>query len=87
MSEIKGPTTQEEVNVIFLAMSDGIDGMTASYDDPVHVGFVDYEGNGSEASIIWFEAGCDATGAIEFLTDIQGSDCATTTSSVHASGR
>ena len=74
LSEIKDPTTQEEVNVIFLAMPDDIDGMVASQRDPVHTGIVDYEGNGSQASIAWVEAGRDATGAIEFLTAIQDSD-------------
>lgn len=43
LSEVEDPTTQEEVNVIFLGMPDDIDGMAASRDDPEHVGFVDYE--------------------------------------------
>jgi hypothetical protein len=72
--EIKDPTTQEEVNVIFLAMPVEIDGMVATRDDPEHVGFVDYEGNGSHASIAWFDAGWDAAAAIKFLTWIQDSD-------------
>lgn len=74
LSEVRDPTTQEEVNVIFLAMPDDIDGMVASHDDPEHLGFVDYEGNASHASIAWFEAGVDAATTIESLTHIQSLD-------------
>ena len=70
LSDVPEPTTQEQVNVIFLGMPDEIDGMTASHDDPDHVSFVDYTGDGTWANIVWIEAGPDGSATIEFLDGI-----------------
>ena len=66
--------TQSEVNLVFLAMPNEIDSMQASRDGPEHVGFVDYEGDETHASIAWFEAGPDSLAVIEFLDSIEASD-------------
>ena len=59
LDAVEAPTTQEEVNVIFLAMPEEIDGMIAYRDDPEHVGFVTYTGENSHAEVAWQQVGGD----------------------------
>lgn len=86
--EIPEPTTQEEINMIFLGMPDEINGMDAYRDDPDHVGFVEYTGEGGErAEIAWTEVGVDGPTTVEFLDRIAGRDeFATVSSSLTAGG-
>lgn len=64
------PTTQEEVNTILLAMPDELDGMSAHRDDPEHVGYVEYRGEGSYAQVAWDNVGLDRTTTIQQLESI-----------------
>ncbi|MGD2044419.1 MAG: hypothetical protein PVJ28_12275 [Acidimicrobiia bacterium] len=47
LDAVTEPTSQEEINVNFLAMPDEIDGMTAQREDGDHIGGVMYSGEGS----------------------------------------
>ena len=81
LASVPEPRTQDDVNVVFLAMPSELLGMTASRDDPDHVGFVDYSGESGFASIAWIEAGPHREAVIEFLDGIRGIPEFTETSS------
>jgi hypothetical protein len=51
LDAVTEPTSQEEINVIFLAMPEEIDGMTAYREEPPHVGYVEYQGEDSFAMV------------------------------------
>lgn len=67
---VTDPTTQEEVNTIFLAMPDEIDGMTVYRDDPEHVGYVEYRAEDSYAQVAWDNIGEDRATTIQELESI-----------------
>ena len=47
LDAVTEPTSQEEINSVFLAMPDEIDGMTAQREDGDHIGGVMYTGEGN----------------------------------------
>jgi hypothetical protein len=74
LDAVTDPTTQEQVNAIFLAMPDEIDGMTAYRDDPDHVGYVEYTSEDSDAMVAWDDLGSDRETTIEQLEWIADKD-------------
>ena len=74
LDAVTDPTTQDEVNAIFLAMPDEIDDMTAYRDDPDHVGYVEYRGDGSYAQVAWDDVGEDRSTTIQQLESIAQMD-------------
>lgn len=74
LDAVAEPTSQEEVNIIFLAMADEIDGMTAYRDDPDHVGYVEYTSEDSDAMVAWDDLGSDRATTIEQLEWIAAKD-------------
>ena len=87
LAEVPQPTTQEEVNVLFLALPDELNGMEAHRDDSDHVGFVAYMGeDGEQALITWTEVAVDSPTTIEFLEVIMGREGFTTGSSSLSAG-
>lgn len=74
LGAVTDPTTQEEVNTIFLAMPDEIDGMSSYRDDPDHVGYVEYRGGDSYAIVTWDNLGEDRATTIQRLESIADLD-------------
>ena len=73
------PTSQDEVNVVFLAMPAELEGMTAERDDPEHVGFVHYVGADAEMGVSWQELAPNRALAVELLEEIDQADEFSTT--------
>ncbi|MGD2060661.1 MAG: hypothetical protein PVF87_07340 [Acidimicrobiia bacterium] len=67
LDAVTEPTSQEEINVIFLAMPDEIDGMTAHRDDGDHVGYVEYRDGDSFAMVSPTQVGDDRATTVEQL--------------------
>ena len=74
LDAVADPTTQEAVSVIFLAMPEQIDGMSAYRDDPEHVGYVEYTSKDSDAMVAWDDLGVDRTTTIEQLELVAGKE-------------
>jgi hypothetical protein len=75
LDDVSVPTTQDEVNVVFLAMPAELEGMTAERDDPDHVGFVQYVGDDSGMGVSWQQVGDnDRATTVAQLEFIAGSD-------------
>jgi hypothetical protein len=71
---VTAPATQEEVNIVFLAMPGEIDGMAAYRDDPEHVGGVMYTGEDSHAGVVWQQVGVDRATTIEQMEVVANAD-------------